>query len=302
MRPEIIEFEKGMPVKAFIRSVEKYPYHWHDTLEIIQVLKGSLTIDVGDHNLTLNENDIIIVNIGELHCINKTHEDNEVLFLQIDERFCRSVLPDNKYLFFYCCSAYHEAQIPEKYRILKECIARLVCAITKKPDREYKKNISNILSAMLSYISYNFDFLRWGYGTTPFSDKLVKRLKQIAEHAGSDLDVRLRLKELAAEAGVSLAHLSTIIKDKFGYTFCELLYYGRCANAAKLLLSTNRRVIEIAMDCGFSDVKYFVKYFKYYFHCLPSEFRKMHQADIQAIFTDMRMEACLRRTKLEASC
>lgn len=55
MRPEKIEFMDGMPVTIFVRSVEQYPYHWHDTLEIIQVLKGTVNIGVGDEELLLRE-------------------------------------------------------------------------------------------------------------------------------------------------------------------------------------------------------------------------------------------------------
>lgn len=283
MRPETIEFPNEIPVRAFVRSACQYPYHWHDALEIIQVLKGSVNIGLGNEYLLLHENDIAVINMGEIHRIIKSQEDNEILFIQINGRFCRSVLPDNEYLFFYCCSAYHEAQVPEKYRTVKEHIARLLRAITEKPDGEYKNNIENILAAMLDFLTYNFDFLRWGFGTTPFDEKLVNRLKQIAKHASSDLDVRLRLKELAVEVGVSLQHLSHDIKDKFGLTFLELLYYSRCAYASKLLLSTDARMIDIAMECGFSDTKYLVKYFMQYFQTYPSAFRKMHRADIQTL-------------------
>ncbi|MEM5769299.1 MAG: helix-turn-helix transcriptional regulator [Bacillota bacterium] len=283
MRPEIIDFTDGIPVKAYVRGGCQYPYHWHDTLEILQVLKGSVHIGIGDDNFLLYENDIAIVNMGELHSIAKTDDDNEILLIQIEERFCRSVLPDNAFLYFYCCSAGHEVQAPEKYATVKEYIARLLRAIIEKSDEEHKRNFENILAAMLAYLSRNFDFLRWGYGTTPFDDKLVNRLRQIAEHASSNLDVQLRLKDLAAEAGVSMRHLSYAIKDKFGMTFLELLYYSRCAYAVKLLLSTNRRIIDIALECGFSDVKYFVKYFNKYFHVYPSTFRKLHRTDMQTL-------------------
>ncbi len=292
MRPEIIDFTNEIPVKAYVRGGCQYPYHWHNTLEILQVLKGSVNIGIGDENLLLGENDIAIININEPHRITKTREDNEILFIQIEESFCRSVLPDSNYLFFYCCSPYHEKQTPEKYRSVKEYIARLLRVIIEKPERELKKNIENLLAAMLSYISYNFDFLRWGYGTKPFSEKLVKRLKQIAIHATSELDVQLRLKEIAAEAGVSLKHLSSDIKDRFGLTFQELLYYSKCVTASKLLLSTNKRIIDISLECGFSDAKYFVKYFRHFFHCIPSEFRKIHQADPQTLTAQVEYRYC----------
>jgi uncharacterized protein YjlB len=83
MRPEKIEFIDGMPVTIFVRSVEHYPYHWHDTLEILQVLKGTVNIGIGDEELLLRENDIAVINVGELHRIIESREDNEILFVQI---------------------------------------------------------------------------------------------------------------------------------------------------------------------------------------------------------------------------
>ena len=283
MRPETIDFTDAIPVKAYVRGGCQYPYHWHDALEILQVLKGPVRVGIGDDNFWLKDNDIVVINSGELHRIVKTAEDNEILLIQVDERFCRSVLPDNTFLYFYCCSASHEAQAPEKYAAVKAYIARLLRVMLEQPDTNYKRTVEPILAALLADLSREFDFLRWGYGTTPFDEKLVSRLRQIAEQASSHLDVQLRLKDLAAEVGVSMRHLSYSIKDKFGLTFLELLYYSRCAYAVKLLLSTDRRIIDIALECGFSDVKYFVKYFNKYFHSQPSAFRKLHRADRQAL-------------------
>lgn len=283
MRPESIVFDTDMPVRVFVREMHRYPYHWHDTLEIIQVLKGSVNIDVGDHNVTLHKNGILIINPDEIHRISGTPEGNETLFFQIDGRFCRSVLANNEYLFFYCCSAYCGSPEPEKYGTLKEFLTRLLQTTIEEPDGKYERKIKDTLVAMLSHISYNFDFLRWGFGTAPFNVKIVTRLKQIAVKTTTDQEVSVSLNELASEAGISLKHLSSDIKNKFGATFQELLNYSKCEKASKLLLSTRKRIIDIALECGFSDAKYFVKYFRYFFHCLPSEFRALHQADAQTL-------------------
>ena len=45
MRPEIVEFKDKLPVTMFVKNVEYYPYHWHDTLEIVVVLKGSINLN-----------------------------------------------------------------------------------------------------------------------------------------------------------------------------------------------------------------------------------------------------------------
>ncbi|MDD4238983.1 MAG: helix-turn-helix domain-containing protein [Desulfotomaculaceae bacterium] len=221
--------------------------------------------------------------MGELPRIIKSHKDNEILFIHIDDSFYRNLLPADRYLFIYCCSAYHEAEAPEKYQNLREQIARLVRALNDNPCGDYSKNIGNILTTLLNYLTYNFDFLRWGYGTTAFDEKRVERLQQIAERVSSDYQMNPGLKKLAAEIDISPYHLSHDIKEKFGDTFLKLLYYSKCEHAAKLLLSTGKRIVDIALECGFSDPKYLIKHFKQTFQHSPSEFRKVYQADAKTL-------------------
>ena len=293
MRPEKIDFPDSIPVSAFVRSLEQYPYHWHDTLEIIQVLRGSANVDLGSDNLLLRENEIAVVNIGELHRITKGDEDNEILFIHIGGNFCKSTLSDRKYLFIYCSSVYHKEIAPEKYERLNGYIARLVSALCEKLQnektyREHMKSMESLLSSMLNYLAYNFDYLRWGYGAEAFADPVVNRFRYIAEHTDTEYEVQMGLKDLAAELKVSLQHLSRDIKEKFGLTFQELLYYGKCAYAAKLLLASNKRIVDIALDCGFSDVKYLIKHFKQFFRHTPSEFRRLYRTDEKTLFAGLR--------------
>lgn len=232
MRPEKFVFQNGVPVKAFVRSVAQYPFHWHQTLEIMKVLKGKVCVDAGDHNLILCENDIVVINVEEIHRIIKTPgEDNKILFIQIDSDFYQNLIPENDFVFLYCCSVYHEKVSALKYIRLKEYVIQLTSALLENSFADNKQNVVDILTAMLEYMIIHFDYLRWGYGTTPFEDKIVYRLKQIAKHAISDIDAQMKLKELAFESGISLQHLSYDIRRKFGFTFVELLNYGRCIAA-----------------------------------------------------------------------
>lgn len=287
MRPEAIEFAE-IPVKAFVRYVEQYPYHWHDALEIVLVLKGSVNISLGNEDLLLHENDLAVINMGEIHRFSRSEQDNKILFIQIESSFYRNLLPDYGYLFIYCCSAYHKAEAPGKYEELKEHIARLVWSLNEQFHEGRIKDIENNLTTLLSYITYNFDMLRWGFGTVAFDKKQVERLKQIAEQINNDDTFSLGLRDLAKEVNISLHYLSHDIKNKFGYTFQELLYYSRIEYAAKLLLSTDERIVDIAMACGFSDPKYLIKHFKKNFQSTPSQFRKMYRADAKTLASQVQ--------------
>jgi len=274
MRPQIIEFTE-IPITASILYIENYPWHWHEAMEIILVLEGSVNVSIGDENLLYQKNDIAIVNSNELHRITKSESDNKIMILHIDFGFYKKNIPENKFSYLYCCFAFYGDKKPDKYRILNEYIQDLYKIISDKSKKTNLANIKSSLSTLLHYISYNFDFLRWGFGDIAFDERHVQRLKQIGENILSKQDSYPGLKELAAEVNLSLYHLSHDIKNKFGQTFQNLLFYTSIERAAKLLLSTEQRIVDIAMECKFSDPKYLIKHFKYHFGYTPSEFRKL---------------------------
>lgn len=163
-----------------------------------------------------------------------------------------------------------------------------------------QSSIEKLLKEMLEFIFYQFDFLRWGFGTKPFDEKHVVRLRHIMKHTISESEVHMGLTDLAAELNITVQHLIRDIKEKFGKTFQELLCYSKCERAAKLLISTNRRILDITTDCGFSDPKYLIKYFRRIFNCTPSEFRKTHQADkstlaLQVKYRDLPLDRAISR-------
>lgn len=290
MRPETIEFSGDLPVRAFVRKAAQYPYHWHNALEIIYVLQGQAYIGMGAETNLLEENDIAVVNVAEIHRINKNSADNKLLIMQIDAAFYERVNPDYQCTFFYCCSPYHETQAPEKYNQLKGHVARLVYLLNEPPDRNCQAEVKDCLGKLLSYMTYSFDYLRWGPGTKAFNEKQVERIKQMCRRVLSHNTGKPGLKDLAQEAGVSLYHLSHDIKDKFGYTFQELVHYSMCEKAAKLLLGTNKRIYDVSAESGFSDPKYFIKHFKLNYQCTPSQFRKMHRADEQTLLSQVQYQ------------
>ena len=46
MRKEYITYQDNMPISVSFLSIENYPIHWHNSIEIIYVLEGSLNIDI----------------------------------------------------------------------------------------------------------------------------------------------------------------------------------------------------------------------------------------------------------------
>lgn len=210
--------------------------------------------------------------------------------VQIDSGFCERTCPGFEYVLIQCCTPYHEAEAPEKYKTLKGYVLRLACLLSEEVGKSHQAEILDCLKETLDYMIDSFDYLRYGSGVTAFVDKQVKRYRDIYAYILKTPDRQHRLTDLAERAGISMTHMSHDIKDKFGATFVELLNNGRCMTAARLLLNSDKMVKEIAKACGFSDPKYLIKYFKMYYRHTPSDFRSKYRLDEQALASRVRYE------------
>ena len=66
------------------------------------------------------------------------------------------------------------------------------------------------------------------------------------------------------------------IKSLTGMSLTLFIRAIRIKKAAQLILQTNKKMNDVAMEVGFNDYKYFKKSFQHQFGCLPSEYREKH--------------------------
>lgn len=290
MYPEIIEFSEEIPAKVSLRRIDEYPYHWHNAVEIVLVLDGQAEVTLCGETHLLKEGGIAVVNVDEPHRIKKSGGDNRLLLLQIDPAYCRSVDPEFDYVLFFCCTTYHEAEAPEKYRRLKENITRLTLLFDEDGSPVQEADVRAGLDELLNRMIDGFDYLSYGAGTQPVPEKLVQRYRMIYEYLRQAPGSKNSLAELAKAASVSPQHLSGDIRERFGLTLRELVYSGNCMEAVRLLLSTDKMIYEISPASGFSDPKYLIKAFKQFYGCTPSEFRKRHKTGPEGLEAQTRYE------------
>jgi AraC-like DNA-binding protein len=283
MYPEHITYPDNLPLRAFVCNVRHIPYHWHDAVEIIYVLAGSLQIHLSDETHLLSKTMIATANANEIHKMRQIGEvENRVLVVQIDRSWCEQVLPDFPFTFFWCCSTYQDTTEPDsKYLQLRRYLHALVRTLLQ-PPQDHLTGIRELVRELLSFLSSDFDFIRLGSGLDDPRDKQVIRIKQMYEYV-VERNYQVSLSELAREFNLSLYHMSHTLSDRFGLNFQALLNYSKGEEAARLLLGTNMRITDISHECGFSDQKYLVKYFHEHYHCTPTQFRKAYRVDQHAI-------------------
>jgi len=102
------------------------------------------------------------------------------------------------------------------------------------------------------------------------SDKIYE-LRQFIE---GNLAERLSIDEAARHLAMSSSCLAARIKRVTGLTFGELLLKARLQHARGLLMYSDRRVSQVAFECGFEDHAYFSRRFRQYLGVSPIEYRR----------------------------
>lgn len=109
----------------------------------------------------------------------------------------------------------------------------------------------------------------------PADEEFIKQAVETVEKnlAEPDFNVEVLLKEM----GVSRSYFFKKIKALVGQGPNEFVGNIRFKNAAKLLLTTDQNISEIAFRVGYSTTKNFRINFRKHFGQSPSEFRQSHQ-------------------------
>ena len=86
---------------------------------------------------------------------------------------------------------------------------------------------------------------------------------------------QLTLGEIAAIGGYTESYASQFFKRQLGISFKSYVLRMRLREAAVQLVNTKQQIVDIANECGFSDVKAFNMAFRKHFHTTPTEYRRI---------------------------
>ncbi|MDH6370180.1 hypothetical protein CA600_10635 [Paenibacillus sp. VTT E-133280] len=98
----------------------------------------------------------------------------------------------------------------------------------------------------------------------------LKMKSYVEEHATSEI----RLKDVAAHAGISVTRAVHVFKIQFGYSIMQYAGQIRLAMALRLMDNTNYTLERIAEETGFGSYTYFHRVFRERYGVSPGNYRK----------------------------
>lgn len=256
------------------------PYHWHPELEIITVLRGEVSITIGDDRYVGRRGDVFMVNSGELHEI-RGGVDNlfrsfvfPIDFLQFrreDAAQSEWLQPLEDHALSFALMAAHgtaagDAAFAELGRIMEAC------------DRRSQGYQLLVKASLLRIVA-----LFAGAGMIHPSRREARPdyqrqiLRDIVEYLGEHCTEPLRLPDVAARFGLTPQYFCSFFKEHLGRTLIQHINLLRVERASRYLRETDLPVMEVGFQVGFENFSYFIKRFREVFGCTPTEYRKRNR-------------------------
>lgn len=86
-------YADNFPINIRIAKVTEYPFHYHQDVEFVYVLKGEVLLKNVCHHYLLKEGDVFTNSGHEIHGLTATDKENIVALIQVSNRFFTQYFP-----------------------------------------------------------------------------------------------------------------------------------------------------------------------------------------------------------------
>ncbi|HZK09512.1 MAG TPA: AraC family transcriptional regulator [Clostridia bacterium] len=274
--------------RAGLYQIDDISLHWKKSLVLLCVLEGEITVRIDDETYLRKKLDVDIINPGEMRSY-KGLGPNRVLFIELCPIFFDDYVKGSSQIYYYVDQR-DTKKDQAKYSKLRRWMMMLAYEYFY-PKEDSTSFSEDLLVDLMYHLLNQFHYLY--YEQQELRDDLVelRRFHRIFTYLDVNFKEGASLQELAEQEYLSPSYLSYKIKDTLGLNFHDYLGALRSEAGAKLLLSTDKSVSEIALDVGFSHPRYFVKRFEEVYHQIPQDFRELHskkQEDYKELTPDKK--------------
>lgn len=263
------------PLEAYFTDLNAYtnhcvPIHWHQQIELLTVYSGTIRVVGNNFDRTLVEGQGCFINSGILHGIFPADDHNHQV---IDVVFSPSLLKidsatyNNQFINSILMSDIKIRPLFNKH--LNSLIEHIFQSSRNKNDTMQMEIMSDLLAFWLNFYISQKSFLN---NTIQPTQKQI--VHSLLEFITRNYAKNISICYLARNVGISQRECYRIFKRELGTTPHQYILNYQVVIAAQLLRHTNRKILQIALDTGFSSSNHFSTAFKKHYGITPKEYRR----------------------------
>lgn len=242
--------------------------HFHQNLEIVYVLEGSVEVQIEPETYNLKKGDFLLINANKRHSWRATEEKILLASFQINFTMLAEYMGTNQVLFWCNTTADKNESYEQLKRVLDQMLNRFYDK--EKEGAIYLNSIYyEAIYLLVAYFMIKADDVRMKENFTPDNSRIF----EIQNYVQANYQKQLSLNDLAQKLYLSNAYLSKYIKKHFGLSFLEYVNNIRLFHAVDELVYSEKKITRIALDNGFPTTAAFNKAFKEIYNMTPSAYR-----------------------------
>ncbi len=258
------------------------PRHYHHEYEIAYIEQSNGRLYVGNNIVNFGPGNLFMFAPRLVHCFKnlKTRDTDKkkakaTIILFKKEFLGNSFLERKEAILLNKLLANAEAGI-QLYSPSKE----VVTLIRKLSFHEGLKSVLDLLT-ILDYLSKceNYKLLSAKWVKKYYYRLNDKLIGEIFSHVEANFASGTVFKDAVELSGMGTASFSRYFRNRTEKTFTRYVNEIRISNAQKLLISSDLKINDICLQCGFNNLTYFNRIFKEINAITPKDFRKLCLTD-----------------------
>lgn len=256
--------------------------HGHDILEMSFIFRGTSRQNIDGVLSDVEAGTLTIVNYNQVHTVYTEHGSVGVANIYVDlekvnfngvpddlRSIVRNVLPMHP-VFGHDLNRLIQIKIDNPDEFTK--LLKIMVSEQDRKEKGYLDIISGCFSLILTMIARNAnEITRYNYR---ISESSYARLEKVLRYINDNIEKDITLDRLASVADINKYSLCREFKKATSKTLIEYVIERRIEKAMFDLRTTRKKIIDIALDCGFQDCSNFNRYFKKLLGVSPGDYRR----------------------------
>lgn len=287
LRKDNLDIEEKFAINRYEEKIkEETKFHYHDFVEITYIASGSGFHVVNDKEYEVIKGDLFIINYDMWHGFYK--KDSQTPLIVYNLLFTPDFLDDNlvdviDYSFFPkafllkgmdaqdCSKA--DLHIHPNYQVkFEDLISKIYMEYTLKPAGYLNMIRAHMIELIVTIVR------RMSKENADKNSAEANIIEEAIDYLHKNYLGNISLKEVARKAFFSKNYFCKIFKQYTGMCVYELVHKLRIESACEILAKQqDKRIVDIAMEVGYSDYKAFSQNFKKIMGMKPHEYKNLNQ-------------------------
>jgi AraC-like DNA-binding protein len=260
-----------------------FPWHFHDEMEIVYVLKSRGTRFIADSMERFAEGDLVLVGSQVPHYwknnLEYYNEDSELRVNAVVVQFSKDFMEKSIQHYpemAHIKSLFNKAMLGIHFSMpANREIGEKVKALYDLSGFKRMMGLLEILDGMANSSAYRM-LATADYNLNPLNVNDF-RIEKVLNYINLNYTRKISLTEMARQFGMNISAFSRYFKLKTGKTLIRYINEMRISYACKLLQENSQSISQVCYESGFNNISNFNRFFKEKMGVTPSDYIAVFQ-------------------------